>query len=61
MTDNTFNYSGAIEELESIATKLENPEIGLEQADSLIGRSNVLIEQCRAYLRGARQKIEEKD
>lgn len=59
MQDNTFNYSRAIEELEAIAAKVEDPATGLDQIDRFIARSNELIEQCRQYLRTAREKVEE--
>lgn len=59
MLDNTFNYTKAIEELEAIAKKVEDPATGLDQIDQFIARSNELIGQCREYLRSAREKVEE--
>lgn len=53
-----FEYEKAIEELEKIAAKVEDPKTGVEDIDRYIRRSQELIEACRAYLRGAREKLE---
>ena len=53
-----FNYTKAVEELESIAAKVEDPQTGIDDIDRYIRRSEELIEACRAYLRGARQKLD---
>lgn len=56
--ENTFDYAKAMAELEEIARKVENPETKLEQLDSLISRSKVLIKACRDFLRGIQEKID---
>jgi exodeoxyribonuclease VII small subunit len=56
--ENTFDYAKAMAELEEIARTVENPETKLEQLDSLISRSKVLIKACRDYLRGIQEKID---
>ncbi len=53
-----FNYTKAVEELESIAAKVEDPQTGIDDIDRYIKRSEALIEACRAYLRGAREKLD---
>lgn len=53
-----FDYTKAVEELESIAAKVEDPNTGIDDIDRYIRRSEELIEACRAYLRGVRQKVE---
>ena len=53
-----FEYTKAIEELETIAAKVEDPKTGIDDIDKYIKRSQELIEACRAYLRGAREKLE---
>ena len=53
-----FNYTKAVEELESIAAKVEDPQTGIDDIDRCIKRSEELIEACRAYLRGAREKVD---
>lgn len=53
-----FEYTKAIEELEAIAAKVEDPKTGIDDIDKYIKRSQELIEACRAYLRGAREKLE---
>lgn len=52
-----FEYTKAVEELESIAAKVEDPNTGIDDIDKYIRRSDELIEACRAYLRGAREKL----
>lgn len=49
-----FEYKKALEELEAIAGKIEDPETPLADIEQLITRSNVLIASCREYLRSAR-------
>ena len=53
-----FDYSKAIEELEAIAAKVEDPKTGIEDIDKYITRSEELISACRDYLRGVREKVE---
>ncbi len=52
-----FDYSKAVEELEAIAAKVEDPKTGIEDIDKYIKRSEELIGKCREYLRGAREKL----
>ncbi len=52
-----FDYTKAVEELEAIAAKVEDPNTGIEDIDKYLKRSEELIEACRAYLRGAREKL----
>lgn len=54
-----FDYRKAIEELEAIALKVEDPNTGIGDIDKYIKRSEELISACRAYLRGAREKLNE--
>lgn len=53
-----FDYAKAVEELEAIASKVEDPQTGIEDIDKFIKRSEELISACRAYLRGAREKLD---
>ena len=53
-----FEYAKAIEELEAMASKVEDPQTGIDDIDRYMKRSQELIEACRAYLRGAREKLE---
>lgn len=54
-----FDYTKAVEELEAIAAKVEDPQTGIDDIDKYIKRSQELIEACRAYLRGVREKVNE--
>jgi exonuclease VII small subunit len=53
-----FDYQKAVEELEAIAAKVEDPKTGIGEIDKYMKRSTELIEACRAYLRGARESLE---
>ena len=53
-----FDYAKAVEELEAIASKVEDPQTGIEDIDKYIKRSEELISACRDYLRGVREKVE---
>lgn len=54
----TFDYDSSVKELEDILRKVEDPSIPLGEVDACLLRSKELIEQCRAYLRTAREKLE---
>jgi exodeoxyribonuclease VII small subunit len=53
-----FDYTKAMEELETIAAKVEDPNTGIGDIDKYMKRSQELIAACRDYLRGAREKLE---
>jgi exonuclease VII small subunit len=52
-----FDYQKAVEELEAIAAKVEDPKTGIGEIDTYMKRSAQLVEACRAYLRGARESL----
>ena len=52
-----FDYKKAVEELEAIAAKVEDPKTGIDEIDKYLKRSQELLEDCRAYLRGARESL----
>lgn len=56
-----FDYAEAVAELEAIAAKVEDPGTGIADIDMYIRRSDELISACRAYLRGAREKLDTMD
>ena len=51
-------YQSALEELDRIASKVEDPATGIDDIDALIKRADALIDSCRRYLRTAREKTE---
>lgn len=57
MEDN-FDYNKALEELEALAAKVEDPETGIDDIDASIKRAAELISKARAYLRSSREKLE---
>ena len=54
-----FDYNKAIEELEQIALKVEDPSSSIDQIDKYLTRSRELTEACRNYLRTVREKVED--
>lgn len=56
-----FDYAKAVEELEQIATKVEDPATKLDDIDMLVSRSNALLKACRDYLRTVKEKIDKLD
>ena len=54
-----FDYAKAVEELEAIAAKVEEPQTGIDDIDRCIRRSEELIAACRAYLRGVRERLDD--
>ncbi len=56
-----FDYNEAVAEIEAIAAEVEDPNTGIEDIDKYIKRSEELIGACRAYLRGAREKLNKEE
>ena len=54
-----FDYNKAIEELEQIALKVEDPSSSIDQIDKYLARSRELAEACRNYLRTVREKVDD--
>ena len=52
-----FDYAKAMEELEAIAAKVEDPKTGIGEIDGYMKRSKELVAACREYLRGAREVL----
>ena len=52
-----FDYTKAMEELEAIAAKVEDPNTGIGDIDKYMKRSQELVSACREYLRGVREKL----
>lgn len=61
MDNDKFDYRAAVEELEKIAAKVEDPATGLDDIDRYVKRSKELIAAARAYLRSVRDKAEAMD
>ena len=57
MMKQEYDYTKAIEELETIAARVEDPSTGIGDIDKYMKRSQELIEACREYLRGARESL----
>lgn len=51
-----FDYREAVGELERIAREVENPETGVDRIDESLRRADELIAECRAWLRGLRDR-----
>ena len=61
MSEEKFDYTDAMAELEEIARKVEDPNTGIDGIGALVNRSRELIEQCRNYLRTVRESIEKEE
>ena len=53
-----FDYKKAVEELEAIAAKVEDPQTGVGDIDRYMKRSKELLDSCRSYLRGQRDLLD---
>ena len=51
-------YAEALEELERIAEKVEDPSTAIDDIDKYIRRSDELVGKCREYLRTLRTKAD---
>ena len=58
MENQQFDYSKAMEELEVIAAKIEDPATGIQEIGKYIKRSDELIGQCREYPRAVRETLD---
>ena len=56
-----FDYKKAVEELEAIAVKVEDPQTGVGDIDRYMKRSKELLDSCRSYLRGQRDLLDSND
>ncbi len=61
MSREKFDYSKAVEELDMIAAKVEDPQTSLDDIGALVKRSKELIEACRKYLRSVRESIDSEE
>jgi exodeoxyribonuclease VII small subunit len=61
MAKEKFDYTKAVEELDGIAAKIEDPKTSLDDIGVLVSRSKVLIKECREYLRSVRESIQEEE
>ena len=61
MEEKKFDYAKAVEELEKIAAKVEDPETKLDDIDALVVRSKALLQECRAFLRTVKDEIDQLD
>ena len=53
-----FDYAKALEDLERIAEKVEDPSTAIDDIDKYIRRSDELVGKCREYLRTLRTKTD---
>ena len=59
--ESDFDYAAALAELEEMAAKVESADTGIDDIDRYMRRSMKLVEECRAYLRRAREKLDALD
>lgn len=56
-----FDYIGALDRLEELAVRVEDPSTGLEEIEQCIKESASIVEECRKYLRGCRDRASQLD
>ena len=61
MEEKKFDYAKAVDQLEKIAAKVEDPATKLDDIDALVARSNALLKACREYLRSVKERIDKLD
>ena len=54
-----FDYAKAVETLEKILAKVEDPATGVDDIDKYVKQAEELTSRCREYLRGVREKVDE--
>ena len=54
-----FDYAKAVETLEKILAKVEDPATGVDDIDKYVKQAEELTSRCRDYLRGVREKVDE--
>ena len=54
-----FDYAKAVETLEKILAKVEDPAAGVDDIDKYVKQAEELTSRCREYLRGVREKVDE--
>ena len=53
-----FDYAKAVETLEKILAKVEDPATGVDDIDKYVKQAEELTSRCREYLRGVREKVD---
>ena len=53
-----FDYKEAVERLEQILAKVEDPATGIDDIDKYVRQAEQLTARCREYLRGVREKVD---
>lgn len=53
-----FEYKKAVETLEKILAKVEDPATGIDDIDKYVRQAEELTSRCREYLRGVREKVD---
>ncbi len=58
MAKKTITYEEAVEEIESILSKLENDELNVDELGEKVKRVSFLINHCKRKLRSTEQEVE---
>ena len=53
-----FDCKEAVERLEQILAKVEDPATGVDDIDKYVRQAEQLTARCREYLRGVREKVD---
>lgn len=54
-----FDYTAAMDRIEKLINKIEDPQIGIDEMKSDMAEAKRLIAACREYLRSERESLME--
>ena len=56
---NNEAYKEKVERLKELEAMVKNPELSLEKVDDIVKETEKLVKECRNYLRGVEDKLQE--
>ena len=56
---NNEAYKEKVERLKELEAMVKNPELSLDKVDDILKETEKLVKECRNYLRGVEDKLQE--
>ena len=56
---NTDAYKERVERLKELEAMVKDPELSLDKVDDILKETEKLVKECRNYLRGVEDKLQE--
>ena len=56
---NNEAYKEKVERLKELEAMVKDPELSLDKADDILKETEKLVKECRNYLRGVEDKLQE--